>query len=69
MDLAGCDPGVDILTILDRITVVGTWIYDNGPMLLGLGMIVAFGYFSWTRSVKGMLISGLGMVTSLLLGW
>lgn len=56
-------------TVAERLVDAGTWLYANGPMLLGLGMIVAFGYFCWNRSIKGMLVSGLGLVTTLLLGW
>lgn len=57
------------MSVLDRIVEVGTWVYDHGPMIIGLGMIVAFGYCCWNRRAKGMLISGIGLITSLLLGW
>lgn len=57
------------MSITDNVVAAGEWIYDNGPMLLGLGMIVAFGYFCWIRSLRGMIVSGVGLVTTLLLGW
>lgn len=57
------------MSTLDRVSEVGTWAYDHGPMIIGICMIVAFGYCCWNRRAKGILVSGLGLVTSLLLGW
>lgn len=57
------------MSTTERLVEVGTFIYQNGPMILGVGMILAFGYFCWMKSIKGILISGLGLITTLVLGW
>lgn len=57
------------MTITERLITSGEWLYANGSVILAIGMIIAFGYFCWTRSIKGMAITGLGLVTSLILGW
>lgn len=52
--------------VLNRLSVVAGWVYDNGPLLIGVITLSALIYYTWNKSVKGMLISGAALVASLI---
>lgn len=54
---------------LDKLSETGNWIYDHGPLLFGIATFIAFTYCCWTRSLKGMILSGVALISSLVLGW
>lgn len=52
-----------------KLTEAASWFYDNGQLLFAFGTLIAFAYFCWTKSLKGILISGIALITSLFLRW
>lgn len=57
------------MSFINNLTTSAEWIYTNGQMIIGVGLLCVFGYFCWMKNVKGIIFSGLGIITNLILGW
>ena len=57
------------MSITENLATSAEWLYTHVQMIIGIGLLCVFGYFCWMKNVKGIIFSGLGIITNLILGW
>lgn len=57
------------MSVVASLSSAVAWINIHGLQLIAVGMVIAFGFYCMRRSWRGMAVSGIGLIASILWRW